>query len=443
MLSKHKGLVMKKLLLPISVGLLLIGGCSSDPVSPPHGNGKIQLKIDKENAPTNIVLVEATLSREDHEPITGTLNLQSDSTADITLNDIAVGNWHLQVDAKDSAGVVVYAGETEVEIFAGFVTQVNLVLNPTGEGTGSIYIYVTWGTSSSFKWIDFRNNPVLVSSNSSYDYIGVSQPVVLFENNEYKMWYTGDQGTAVHHVLYAESDDGINWERPISEPVLFPGDPDSWDSYSVHPHSIIKENGEYKLFYSGWADPYGMWHIGFATSSDGIHWNKYPQPIILGRSGWEFQIASVSVIEYDEVYYLYYTGRNYPEYKIGLATSRDGVHWARHELNPVLTSTEIWEGSGVYYPMVVRENNQFIMIYMNSLTNGFGIAISSDGINWRKSDSNPFFTKENCANGWAANKIAYPNLVKTDEEWKMYYTGNKNPGEIFNIGFARKIGELK
>lgn len=437
---------MKNLLLPIILGLIFIWGCSNEfmdnPINSNQSKGKIQLKIDRENAPVDVVLVLAILTREGYEPITGTLNLQSDSTADLTLDEIPAGHWHLKVDALDNEGIVLYTGETEVEIFAGFVTQVNLVLNPTGDGTGTIYIFVTWGIHTNSNWIDFIHNPVLISSNGPYDHLGVSQPVVLYENNQYKMWYTGDQGTAVHHVLYAESIDGISWERPLSEPVLYPGPPDAWDSYSVHPHSILKEGELLKLFYSAWTNPYGRWDIGFATSYDGINWEKYPHPILQGTSGWEYQVASAAVIKHNETYYLYYTGRNLPELKIGLATSSDGIHWTRYENNPVLTYTEPWEENGVYSPTVVRENDQFKMIYMNSSGNAFGIAYSSDGMHWTKNDSNPFFTTENTANGWAANKIAYPNLIKINNEWRFYYSGIENQGEIFRIGFAKKIGEL-
>ena len=27
---------------------------------------------------------------------------------------------------------------------------------------------------------------------------------------------------------------------------------------------------------SGWSNPNGSWHIGLATSPDGINWQKYP-----------------------------------------------------------------------------------------------------------------------------------------------------------------------
>jgi hypothetical protein len=82
---------------------------------------------------------------------------------------------------------------------------------------------VTWGTQVSSNWIDHLNNPVLTSSNNYYDLRGVAQPVVFLIDGLYKMWYYGEEGAGVKYVLYAESNDGISWQRPINEPVLSTG----------------------------------------------------------------------------------------------------------------------------------------------------------------------------------------------------------------------------
>lgn len=436
---------MKNLILTFLLSALVFWGCSNEdkdnPISPQQGSGKIQLKIDKANAPADVVTIDAILTRDGYDPITGTLNLLSDSTADILLDEIPAGVWYLKIDAKDDQGIILYTGETEVEIFAGFITQVNLTLNPTGSGVGSIYIFVTWGTITNSNWVDYNDNPILQSSGQFWDLEGVHQPKVIFDNNTFKMYYSGHAGAGSSYMGYAESFDGINWNSPFQNPILSPGQQGSWDSHSTVVGSIIFEDGLYKLYYSGWSNNWGNWHIGLATSTDGLNWTKYSEPVLYGTSGWEFQIASASVIKYDNTYYLFYTGRNLPHLSIGLATSSDGVNWTRYSDNPILTYTEPWEMNGVYSPSVTIENNEFKMVYMNSEGTGFGFSYSSDGMNWNKDNSNPFFTRENTANGWADYKIAYPYLIKTENESRIYYTGISSQGGFFRIGFARKFGE--
>ena len=124
---------MKSLLFPsIILFVFLFTFCSDNLVQADKTKeGKILLKIDKQNAPESVVFVKAYLTRENFEPITGTLNLLSDSTADILLDEIDAGTWHLKVDAEDDSGLVLYNGESDVQIFAGFTTQVylNIITN--------------------------------------------------------------------------------------------------------------------------------------------------------------------------------------------------------------------------------------------------------------------------------------------------------------------------
>lgn len=424
------------------LSIIFLNNCTQEPTSPDGDDtqsGKIFLKIDEANAPDEVVWIEAFLTREGFDTITGQMNLLSDSTADILLENIQAGEWHLQVDAKDSNNVVIYSGETIVHIFAGFTTEVNLVLHPTGAGVGNVYIWVTWGVPPPVgNWIDFNNNPVLSPSGAYYETHGVGQGCILYMNNEYKMWYLGDAGANNNFVMYAESNDGINWTRPFPDPVLLPGPPGSWDDLSVHPGAIIYDNGQYKMFYCGWSFTEGPWHVGLATSVDGINWVKHPNPVIYASGGWEYQLAPSSVIKKDDKYYLYYTGRNLPILKIGLAISVDGINWTKPAGNPVLTYTKPWEGTGVYHPTVYQTNNNIVMIYMNQPGSGFGKATSADGINWVKDESNPFFTHNQTHNNWAAYKIAYPFYIRINNKDRIYYTGFSDYGSPYRIGFVSR-----
>jgi predicted small lipoprotein YifL len=144
---------MKKLLPLFIFTVFILSGCGGDnPVtSPPNDNstGKLVLTIDKHNAPASVVLVEATLSRDGFQPIYSELNLLSDSTASLTLENIPTGLWHLKVNAKNQSGVVEYTGETDVNILANTVVEVNLTLYPVPGSTGGIHLLVSWGGGGS------------------------------------------------------------------------------------------------------------------------------------------------------------------------------------------------------------------------------------------------------------------------------------------------------
>jgi predicted GH43/DUF377 family glycosyl hydrolase len=429
-------------LLVVLLFSLLSLSCTTEITNPTNNeSGKLILKIDKQNAPASVVFVKAYLTRENHEPIIGSLNLLSDSTAELLLDEVDAGIWHLKVDAENDSSLLLYTGETDVEVFAGFTSQVYLTLQPTGAGTGSIYIHVTWGVPVNNNWIDYQYNPLLSSSNQFFDEFGVAQPQIVISDGIYRMYYVGVAAAASKYVLYAESNDGLNWYKPISNPILYPGNYGTWDSWAVHPGAVFKDDdGIYKMYYCGFADQYSQWHIGLATSSDGINWEKRSQPILNGTSGWEYQIGASSIIKKDGVYYLYYYGRSLPNYSIAVATSSDGINFTKHTSNPILTNQQAWELNGVLYPSVISQTNGLKMVYMNSNGSGFGIATSSDGLNWIKSNNNPFFTNQNTANSWAVEKIAYPFWLKLPNETRIYYSGISNYSDDLKIGMVRKSG---
>lgn len=399
--------------------------------------GQILLKIDRTNAPSNIIEVSAKLTREGFPAIISTLNFLSDTSADLTMNAIPVGVWHLKVDASDSSGTVMYSGETDVNIVANFITQVSLTLSSTGSGVGSIYIIVNWGQTTN--WIDYNNNPVLVANNSNYQTFGIAQQYVIFDGDKYKMWYMGTGNSAYTAIFYAESINGISWTHPTINPVIYPGPFGSWDSRSVQPGAIIKHNGVFRMYYFGYSDPYGVWSIGLAESNDGITWVKHPTPVLAISSTNEFQAVSSSILKVGDLYYLYYVIRNYPQNKICLATSPNGINWSNYSGNPILTATNSWEGAGVAEPSVINDNGTFKMVYMNSVGTAFGFATSSDGKSWTKQSNQPFFKKENTYNNWANGSIAYPCYIKVGNEYRIYYSGYSSNEDKYKIGFMRKF----
>lgn len=277
------------------------------------------------------------------------------------------------------------------------------------------------------------------SSGNYFDYYGVAQPVIIYDENKFKMWYHGDGGSAKKFVLYAESSDGKNWTRhPV--PVLLPGPTGSWDSWAVQPKIVFKEAGVYKMYFTGYANQNQQWYIGFATSLDGINWTKNPNPVLFSGSGWEYQITAASMIKKGNQYFLYYNGRSsaYTE-KVGLAISSDGINFTKYSGNPILTNDKTWEGSGVMCPSIYQENSIYKMVYMSAQGTGFGFANSIDGINWTKDSLNPFFRRENTTNNWGVANIAYPNVVKLNNEFRVYYSGASNYyNPIYKIGFLRK-----
>jgi predicted GH43/DUF377 family glycosyl hydrolase len=427
---------MRKLFLLILSLILTSYSCKKNIIETEEINNKkgtILLKIDKEAAPENVVSVKAYLTRTGYSTITGDLNLISDSTAELSLDQIPVGLWHLKVDAINENNAVIYTGETDVIVQENLTVSVYLELIPTGSGFGNIEIYVVWGNN--FLWKDYHQNPIFTRNHSSIlPAGGVSDATIILDNNVYKMWYLNILEAGAGNIGYAESVNGIEWTviKPVSLERTLGG---NWDSWVVAPGSVIKENNSYKLYYSG-LSLNGQYSIGLATSSDGINWTKRANPVLYSTNT-EVALSTPEVVKKGSLYYMYYhyKSSNSFEHKISVAISTDGINWERYGNNPIIVKSLGWEVNGIIHPSVFLENDILKMVYFTGDRKKFGFASSSDGFNWTK-DSNPIFTVDMVFNNWT-NNINHPYFRKFGNEYRIYYTATINSTNT--IGLTRKI----
>ena len=148
-------------------------------------------------------------------------------------------------------------------------------------------------------------------------------PCVLIENNTWRMWYVSgvkwvienNQPKHFYHIKYAESLNGINWERKGIVCIDFNSDAE----HALARPFVLKEDGIYKMWYSYRGSSY---RIGYAESNDGINWDRLDADIDLdvSESGWDSEMIEYACIfdHYDDRYMLY-NGNSYGRTGIGLA----------------------------------------------------------------------------------------------------------------------------
>ena len=431
--------VKKKWLVLVLFSLILISCKDETNVvsSNSQTKGSVKISLDKNTTPSNVAQVKVTLTREGFTPITGVMNITTDSTASLTLNEITAGTWHVKVDAYNSQQIIVYSGETDANIVSDQITQLNLTLYATTSGMGGISITVKWSDTPfpAFQWQDSPNSPVLTGS-LSFEPNGVTDPNVIYENGTYKMWYAAAAYSKDFKIGYAVSGDGINWNKNQT-PVLNHTYSD-WDVIGVRMPKVIKVGNTYKMYYQGRKADLSVC-VGLATSVDGINWSKRSTPVLVPSLSWESALSPNSILYLNEVYYLFYLDGGYPfgDPKICLATSTDGVNFIK-EPQPILTSEFSWEFPALCNPSVIYENGKFKMYYNVYENKYIGYAESSDGKVWIK-NPNPVFSTTNLHNQWAygINDLSY---VKLDNESRIYYGAavGSSSNYYYKIGYIRK-----
>ena len=246
-------------------------------------------------------------------------------------------------------------------------------------------------------------NPILTGDQSGFDARRVGYGVPLVEGDTWILYYNAGSGVGPGKTIgrATASDPAGPWRRG-TDYVLAVGGPGEWDSKFIIPESVIATDEGYVMYYSGeytYEDSgrqYGATMIGMATSPDGIVWTKYDDPSTTDppfaksdpvlRPGPEGSWDAVGVWECavrktTSGWEMFYTGSDLQSVQIGYATSADGVHWTKHDDNPIFVpqvdplATEA-EPFVLEAPSIIVNDSTYTLYYDYGLaTSGIGVAV--------------------------------------------------------------------
>lgn len=97
------------------------------------------------------------------------------------------------------------------------------------------------------------------------DEFGIGRPWVVRDGSLYRMWYSIRSRTAPYRIGYAESADGIEWERKDEECTI-PRSEAGWDSEMICYPCVTDVGARRYLFYNG--NQHGATGFGYATLTD-------------------------------------------------------------------------------------------------------------------------------------------------------------------------------
>lgn len=177
-------------------------------------------------------------------------------------------------------------------------------------------------TSITFLHFDASENPC-IKADLKEEGISVMNPCVLWNDNKqcFQMWYAAGDNYEPDSLFYAESKDGDNWVKH-PKPVLTKLPCHPWESAKVGGCDVKhKEDGTYEMYYIGYQN-IDVARICYATSEDGIIWNRSDDNLLIGPSKNSFDSDATykpSVLEVDGKLYMWYNGRKNNSEYIGLA----------------------------------------------------------------------------------------------------------------------------
>jgi predicted GH43/DUF377 family glycosyl hydrolase len=200
--------------------------------------------------------------------------------------------------------------------------------------------YIGWNLG---KTVPFRNSIGLATSNDGINFkrafLGpiiertkdepyfAASNCVLIEDGLFRIWYLSCTGweevngvpAPRYHIKYAESDDGVTWQRKGVVAINYSNNYECCISVP----RVIKENGLYKMWFSSRGSrDCSTYRIRYAESCDGINWKRHDNLVGLdvSKAGWDSEM-----IEYPFVFdhrgkrFMLYNGNGYGKTGFGLA----------------------------------------------------------------------------------------------------------------------------
>lgn len=268
----------------------------------------------------------------------------------------------------------------------------------------------------------YEHNPVFEGAGPGHwDEMIRERGWIIREDGLYHLWYTGyTRAEGVMKLGYATSKDGLTWERYAGNPI--------YTEHWVEDVTVLKEGDTYYMFAEGKND-----EAQLLTSTDRIHWTRQGkldvrqangEPIAPGAYG------TPAIFFENGTWYLFYERE---DVAIWLATSKDLNVWTNVQDEPVLP-----RGPGAYdqamlaLDQIVPYKGRYYAYYHGLIPDSSpqewttAITVSDDLIHWKKFEGNPII----------AGDKSSPELVHDGEQFRLY---TMHPA--INVYFPKKTAE--
>ena len=263
-------------------------------------------------------------------------------------------------------------------------------------------------------------------------------PIVVQFGEFYWLYYSLFDSQKRLRIGVARSQNLDDWT--VLEPLNLEGE---IEKNGIGAPGAVVLDGKIHLFYQS----YGNWEkdaICHAVSSDGEHFERnLGNPIFRPNGAWNCGRAiDADVLAHENTLFLACATRD-PAMKIQklvMATAPLNCdfgpqHWTQHGENSILEPELDWEGECIEAPALLRRDGKFWMFYAgayNAAPQQIGLAVSHDGLKWRRTSNEPFLRCGEIGS-WNAHESGHPGVFCEAGRVHLFFQGTNDKGKTWTI----------
>ncbi|GAB3328223.1 hypothetical protein GCM10027299_30110 [Larkinella ripae] len=248
------------------------------------------------------------------------------------------------------------------------------------------------GVAESRNLIDWRKIAEIPPA-ADYEKAGICAPGALLKDGKVHLFYQTYGGGPKDAICHAWSDDGLHFTRNATNPVFRPTG--SWNCGRAIDAEVYRFKNQYFLYFATRDPAYKYQLLGVAvtplkTAFNRDEWQQLSTdgPILKPELPWEGEcIEGASVIERNGELVMFYAGayNNWPQ-QIGIAHSKDGLHWERMQSEPFLKNGApgSWNASESGHPHIFEDGNRkTYLFYQGNNDKGRTWLLSNEKLSWK------------------------------------------------------------
>jgi hypothetical protein len=147
------------------------------------------------------------------------------------------------------------------------------------------------------------------------------------DGDRWRMWYIGGDGWTedqsgkklpCYSMRHVESSDGLSWNGPSGECLV----PEGPEEIGFGRPFVVREAMGYCMWYS--IRSRAGYKIGYAESADGLHWERRDEAagIEPSAAGWDSEmICFAAIVPARDGWVMFYNGNGYGRTGVGVAIS--------------------------------------------------------------------------------------------------------------------------